>query len=147
LINASGSSGDWVTHGLNYSEDRYSELNQINDANIDSLGLVWTLPLGNRRGIEATPLVVDGIMYLTGPWSKVYAVDTGTGQMIWDYNPEVPGYYGPKACCDMDWRFYTVPGNPAEPFESPAMEAAVETWTGEWWKYGGGGHCLGCHGF
>lgn len=139
MINASGSSGDWVTHGLNYSEDRYSELNQINDANIDSLGLVWTLPLGNRRGIEATPLVVDGIMYLTGPWSKVYAVDTGTGQMIWDYNPEVPGYYGPKACCDMDWRFYTVPGNPAEPFESPAMEAAVETWTGEWWKYGGGG--------
>src|SRR5215469_9218347 len=37
------------------------------------------------------------------------------------------------------WRFYTVPGDPSKPFESPAMEKAAKTWTGEWWKYGGGG--------
>lgn len=221
LINASGASGDWITHGLKYSEDRFSELTQINAGNIDSLGLQWTLELGTRRGIEATPLVVDGIMYLTGPWSKVYAVDTRTGTMIWDYNPQVPGRFGSKACCDvvnrgvalyqgnvfvgtidgrlisldaatgepnwevytvdttkyytitgaprvvkgrviignggaeygvrgyisaydantgeLDWRFYTVPGNPAKPFENPALENAAQTWNGEWWKYGGGG--------
>ena len=221
LVVASGSSGDWITHGLNYSEDRFSELMQINQNNVDSLGLAWTLELGTRRGIEATPLVVDGIMFLSGPWSKVYAVDTRTGKLVWDYNPEVPGHFGPKACCDvvnrgvalyqgsvflgtidgrlisldaatgvpnwqvhtvdttkfytitgaprvvkgkviignggaeygvrgyvsaydaltgeMDWRFYTVPGDPSKPFESPAMKVAAETWSGEWWKYGGGG--------
>jgi quinohemoprotein ethanol dehydrogenase len=160
-------------------------------------------------------------MYLTGPWSKVYAVDTRTGTLLWDYDPQVPGHFGSKACCDvvnrgvaiyegnvfagtidgrlisldastgmlnwqtytvdttkfytitgaprvvkgkviignggaeygvrgyvsgynantgdMEWRFHTVPGDPMEPFESPAMEAAAKTWTGEWWKYGGGG--------
>jgi len=221
LVQADGATGDWITHGLNYSEDRYSQLSQINLGNIDSLGLVWTVELGTRRGIEATPLVVDGIMYLTGPWSKLYAVNTRTGKLIWEYNPQVPGRFGPKACCDvvnrgaalyqgdvfigtidgrlisvdaatgapnwevytvdttnyytitgaprivkgkviignggaeygvrgyisaydattgeLSWRFYTVPGDPAEPAENTAMEKALETWNGEWWKYGGGG--------
>lgn len=221
LRQVSNTSGDWITYGLNYSEDRFSGLQQVNKDNIDSLGLMWSLDIGSKRGIEATPLVVDGIMYLTGPWSKVYAVDARKGQLLWTYDPKVPGYYGAKACCDvvnrglalyqghvfsgtidgrlislnavtgeldwevqtvdttkyytitgaprvvngkviignggaeygvrgyvsaydaqtgeMAWRFYTVPGDPSKPFESPAMEAAAKTWTGEWWKYGGGG--------
>ena len=101
LINADETPGDWLSHGRNYSEDRFSRLDQINKSNIDSLGLVWSLILGTKRGIEATPLVVDGIMFLTGPWSLVYAVDALDGALIWTYDPKVPGRYGEKACCDV----------------------------------------------
>ncbi|MFC2125832.1 PQQ-dependent dehydrogenase, methanol/ethanol family [Bacteroidota bacterium] len=93
--------GDWMSHGKNYYEDRFSPLDQISKTNIDSLGLAWSLTLGTKRGIEATPLVVDGIMFLTGPWSIVYAVDARTGEKLWTYYPQVPGKYGEKACCDV----------------------------------------------
>ena len=76
-------------------------MQQINPSNIDSLGLAWSLVLGSRRGVEATPLVVDGIMFLTGSWSIVYAVDSRTGTLIWTYDPQVPGKFGEKACCDV----------------------------------------------
>lgn len=102
LINADSSPGDWLSYGRNYAEDRYSALEQINKDNIKNLGLAWSLNLGTTvNGIETTPVVVDGIMYLTGPWSKVYAVNAVTGQMIWAYDPQVPGYYGQKPCCDV----------------------------------------------
>jgi PQQ-dependent dehydrogenase (methanol/ethanol family) len=173
------------------------------------------------RGFEATPIVVDGRMYVSGPWSLVWALDAGTGEMLWSHDPEVPRETGQKACCDvvnrgvavyrgkvyvgtldgrlqaldaetgklvwstvtvdqsqpytitgaprvakgkvfigngggeygvrgylsaydaetgeLAWRFHTVPGNPADGFENAAMEMAAETWTGEWWQYGGGG--------
>src|SRR4051812_45164953 len=74
LINADKTSGDWLSYGRNYAEDRYSTLEQINKNNIKNLGLAWSLNLGTDRGIETTPLVMDGIMYLTGTWSKVFAV-------------------------------------------------------------------------
>ena len=93
--------GDWLTHGRNYYEDRFSPLEEINKSNIQNLGLAWSLNLGTKRGIEATPLVADGIMFLTGPWSIVYAVDARDGNLIWKYNPLVPGEYGEKACCDV----------------------------------------------
>lgn len=216
-----GSDGNWSLHGLNYSETRFSPLNQITTSNINKLGLDWSLNLGLKRGIEATPIVKDGIMYLTGPWSIVYAVNLRTHEIIWEYDPEVPKSSGEKGCCDVvnrgialydnkvyvgsfdgrlialesktgkkiwevltvdqskpytitgaprvingnviignggaefgvrgyftaydaqtgkqKWRFYTVPGNPSEPFENKAMEDAAKTWTGEWWNYGGGG--------
>jgi quinohemoprotein ethanol dehydrogenase len=212
---------EWLTYGGNYEEDRYSSLEQINKSTIDSLGLVWSINLGTTRGMEASPLVVDGIMYLTGPWSMVYAVDVRKGEVIWTFDPEVPKEYGEKGCCgvvnrgvalykgkvflgafdgrlialdaatgeiewevltvdqskgytitgapriikgnvlignggaeygvrgyitaydalsgEQQWRFYTVPGNPKDGFESKAMEDAAATWTGEWWKFGGGG--------
>ena len=90
---------DWMTYGGNYQEDRYSSLNQINKSTIDSLGLVWSINLGTTRGLEATPLVVDGIMYLTGTWSMVYAIDVRKGEVIWTFDPEVPRAYGEKGCC------------------------------------------------
>lgn len=221
LIRADTHEGDWLTYGRNYREDRYSPLNQITRTSVDSLGLAWSINLGTTRGIEATPLVVDGIMYISGPWSLVYAIDVRKGALLWTFDPKVPREYGEKACCDVVnrgvalykghvyvgsldgrliavnagtgekvwevrtadkdkaytitgaprvvggkviignggadygvrgyvtaydaltgeqlWRFFTVPGNPAEGFESPAMEAAAKTWTGEWWKFGGGG--------
>ena len=94
LANVEQAPGDWLTYGRNYSEDRFSPLDQITTTNVDSLGLAWSLILGTKRGIETTPLVVDGILFLSGPWSLVYAVDARTGKMLWKYDPEVPGKYG-----------------------------------------------------
>ena len=92
---------NWVTYGGNYAEDRYSILTQINKDNVNRLQLKWVLNLGTKRGIEATPLVADGIMFLTSTWSKVHAIDTRTGTLIWTFDPEVPKYYGEKLCCDV----------------------------------------------
>jgi quinohemoprotein ethanol dehydrogenase len=101
LIHAGEDSMNWISYGRNYSEDRYSPLMQINKGNVDRLGLAWDIDLGFKRGFEATPIVVDGIMYVTGAWSKVFAIDTRTGKVIWAYDPEVPGKFGQKACCDV----------------------------------------------
>jgi PQQ-dependent dehydrogenase (methanol/ethanol family) len=213
--------GNWLTHGRTYSEQRFSPLRQINAENVDELGLAWFFDLDTDRGQETTPIVVDGVMYISTAWSKVKALDAATGQLMWEYDPKVPGRKAVEVCCDVVnrgvavwkgrvyvgtldgrliavnastgvpdwevqttdpdkpysitgaprvfndkvvignggaefgvrgyvtayntetgdelWRFYTVPGNPADGFESADMESAAETWTGEWWKYGGGG--------
>jgi quinohemoprotein ethanol dehydrogenase len=221
LLEADREPENWMTWGRTYTEQRFSPLDQINDANVDELGLAWYFDLETDRAIEGTPLVIDGIMYLTSAWNLTYALDAATGEPIWSYDPEVPRDWGGNACCgvgsrglaawegkifiatldgrlialdaasgepiwstqtfdkrypytitgaprvfdgrvlignggaelgvrgyasayDADtgellWRFYTVPGNPADGFESPALEMAAETWHGEWWKWGGGG--------
>ena len=213
--------GEWLVHGRTNSEQRFSPLTQIDRANVRTLGLAWSFDLGSTRGVEATPIVVGGVMYLTGDWSKVFALDAATGKLLWKYDPLVPGEWARWACCDVvnrgvavwegsvfvgtldgrlvsldaatgavnwevltidrarpytitgaprvvkgkvvignggselgvrgyvtaydaktgaqAWRFYTVPGDPSQPFENPALEAAAKTWTGEWWKVGGGG--------
>ncbi|MBT8048675.1 MAG: PQQ-dependent dehydrogenase, methanol/ethanol family [Xanthomonadales bacterium] len=213
--------GNWLSHGRSYDEQRFSPLQQINAGNAEDLGLDWYYQFDTKRGLEATPIVVDGMMFTSGAWSRVYALDAKSGELLWEYDPEVPPEWAVHACCDvvnrgvalwqgsvfvgtldgrlvslnaktgtvnwtvqttvrskpytitgaprvvkgkviignggaeygvrgyvsaydaetgaMAWRFYTVPGNPAEPFESEAMERAAETWTGEWWNYGGGG--------
>ena len=224
LLAADKNSNDWITHGLDYAETRFSRLDQITTGNVNELGLAWSFELGTRRGIEATPIVVDGFMFFTGPWSVVYAFDARTGQKIWEWDPAVDkAVYGDRACCDvvnrgvavykgrlyvgvldgrlaaldaatgkpvwqqltvdqqksytitgaprvyqgkviignggaeygvrgyvsaydaetgaLAWRIYTIPGDPAKGFESPAIATAAKTWTGEWWKLGGGGTC------
>ncbi len=92
---------DWLSYGLDYSESRYSKLNQINTENVKSLGLQWTYNLESLRGVEATPLIVDGIMYVSASWSVVHALDVRTGKRIWTYDPEVPRQGGYKGCCDV----------------------------------------------
>jgi PQQ-dependent dehydrogenase (methanol/ethanol family) len=221
LRNAERRAGDWLTHGRTYSEARFSPLSQINAANVKGLGLAWAFDTETTRGLEATPLVVDGRMYTTGSWSVVFAIDARTGKQLWKWDPQVPRSYGPRACCDvvnrgvafyrgrvyvgtldgrlaaldagtgkvvwqvttvdqqqpytitgaprvvkgkivigngggeygvrgyvsaydagtgkLVWRFYTVPGDPSKPFESKSLEQAARTWSGEWWKMGGGG--------
>lgn len=211
----------WMTHGRTYSEQRFSPLNEITESNVGELGLAWSVDLETSRGVEATPIVVDGVMYTTSAWSILYAVDAKTGALLWKFDPEVPREWGVNACCDvvnrgaavwqgkvfigtidgrlialdaengavlwstntidrgqpytitgaprvikgkvlignggaeygvrgyisayhaetgdLDWRFYTVPGNPADGFENTSMETAAATWSGEWWKLGGGG--------
>ena len=221
LRGAEARAGEWITHGRNYAETRFSPLKQIDAANVRQLGLAWSFDTQTDRGLEATPIVVDGVMYTTGSWSIVYALDARTGKQLWKWDPQVPHRYGARACCDvvnrgvavykgrvyvgvldgrlaaldattgrvvwsvttvdqtkaytitgaprvvkgkviigngggeygvrgyvsaydamtgkLAWRFYTVPGDPSKPFESPAMEKAARTWKGEWWKMGGGG--------
>jgi quinohemoprotein ethanol dehydrogenase len=212
---------DWALHGNDWGEQRHSILDQVNRKNVHELGLSWFFDMYTQRGVEATPLVVDGVMYVTSSWSMVYALNAKTGELKWFHDPKVDRAFMAKGCCGvvnrgvayhegkiyvgtydgrlvaldadngemvwdvqttdrdksytisgapriakdkiiignggaelgvrgyvsaydaadgaMAWRFYTVPGNPADGFENPLMEKIVKTWNGEWWKWGGGG--------
>jgi quinohemoprotein ethanol dehydrogenase len=212
---------EWVTYGRDYSETHFSPLRQINSENVGRLGLAWSWETGTEGGIESTPLISNGVLYGTGPWSVVFALDARTGKEKWRYDPDVPRVNGPRTCCGpmnrgvaiyhgkvyvgaLDgrlialnaetgkvewsvqttdpkedhsitgaprvikgkviignggaefaargfvtaydantgkqvWRFYVIPGDPSKPFENPELKKAATTWTGEWWKYGGGG--------
>lgn len=94
-------SKDWPTYGLDYAETRFSKLDQINASNVKDIGLMWTYSLESTRGVEATPLVVDGIMYVSAPWSVVHAVDTRTGKRLWTFDPQVDREKGYRGCCDV----------------------------------------------
>jgi quinohemoprotein ethanol dehydrogenase len=94
-------SNDWPTIGLDYAETRFSKLREITADNVKKLGLVWSYPLESSRGVEATPVVVDGIMYQTASWSVVHAIDARTGKRLWVYDPKVDKEKGYKGCCDV----------------------------------------------
>ncbi len=220
LLAADKEPGNWMSHGRTYGEQRFSPLDKVNTSNVGKLGLAWNFELSTNRGVETTPIVVDGVMYVTSSWSLVYALDAKTGALKWKFDPQVPRQVGFHACCDvvnrgvavwkgrvyvaaldgrlialdakdghvvwstvtvdqskpyaitmaprvvkgkviignsgseygvrgyvsaydadsgkLIWRFYTVPGDPSKPFENKAMEMAAKTWSGQWWKYGGG---------
>jgi len=212
----------WRVHGLDSAETRFSALSDIDTANIDELGLDWYFDYPTQRGLEATPLVIDGVIYTTASWSMVFAHDARSGELLWFHDPQVPRDWAVHLCCDVVnrgvayqdgtvisgtldgrlialdadsgeplwqvqttdpdkpysitgaprivkdriiignggsemgvrgyvsayavtdgellWRFHTVPGNPADGFESEAMRAAAKTWGGgAWWEIGGGG--------
>ena len=101
LINAADDPANWITHGGTYAEQRFSPLDQINRENVSGLGLAWFADMDTARGQEATPLVMDGKLYVTSAWSKVFAFDAATGKALWSYDPQVPGETGVKACCDV----------------------------------------------
>ncbi|PWL26833.1 MAG: PQQ-dependent dehydrogenase, methanol/ethanol family [Altererythrobacter sp. XM-24bin4] len=101
LLNAGDDGANWITYGRTYDEQRFSPLDQINTANVEELGLAWFADMDTARGQEATPLVIDGKLYLTTAWSKVKAYDGVTGALLWEYDPEVPGETAVKACCDV----------------------------------------------
>ncbi|WP_018313597.1 PQQ-dependent dehydrogenase, methanol/ethanol family [Cupriavidus sp. UYPR2.512] len=102
FISANASTArDWPSHGLDYAETRFSRLRQIDAANVRDLGLVWTYNLESTRGVEATPLVVDGVMYVTASWSVVHAVDARTGKRLWTFDPKVDRSLGYRGCCDV----------------------------------------------
>ena len=92
---------DWPLHGHDTFEQRQSPLTQINSETVKNLGLVWSMETGTRRGLEASPIVIDGMMYTTGSWSKVFAVDAASGRLRWQFDPEVPKAWGANACCDV----------------------------------------------
>ena len=220
LFAADDDPGQWMSVGRTYDEQRFSPLDQINDRTVSRLGLTWFADIATERGMEASPLVIDGVLYNVQPWNIVTAYDGKTGRVLWSYDPNVPLKYGRMACCDivsrglaawqgkiyvatldgrlialdaatgkpvwskltvdnsknytitgaprvfggkvlignggaelgvrgyvsaydaetgeLEWRWHTVPGNPADGFENEAMRMAAATWTGEWWKGGGG---------
>lgn len=92
---------EWISHGRTYSEQRFSPLSKINSDNVDQLGLDWYFDLGVGRAIEATPLVHDGIMYVTASWNLVYALDARTGEKIWEFDPEIDRARAAYGCCDV----------------------------------------------
>ncbi len=220
LVHANSEPGEWMSVGRTYDEQRFSPLRQINRGNVSRLGLAWYADFDSNRGQEASPLEIDGVLYLSTAWSKVEALDAKTGKRLWEYDPKVPGEFAGRGCCDvvnrgvaawrgriyvssydgrlialdaktgaviwqvltvdhdrpytstgaprivkgrvlignaggelgvrgylsaydaetgkLDWRFYTVPGNPAKGFESPILRKAAATWHGDWWTVGGG---------
>jgi PQQ-dependent dehydrogenase (methanol/ethanol family) len=221
LANADADADNWLTTGRTYKEQRHSPQTQINEETVDRLGLAWWADMGTIRGLEATPLVVDGKIFVTGSWSVMYAFDAATGEHLWTHDPQVNRAHARYVCCDvvnrgpafykgkvyagtidgrmvsvtaetgelvwetqttplgaayaitgapriadgrilignggaeygvrgyvsaydaetgeLDWRVYTVPGDPAEGHENEWMAEAAKTWSGDWWQAGGGG--------
>lgn len=221
LSDAGNDPDNWMSNGRTYAEERFSPLKQIDDSNVKGLGLAWYFESDSNVGTEATPLVVDGVMYTTSTWNILHAINAASGEEIWRYDPKLPRHRIRYTCCgpanrgaalwkgrvyfgtidgrliavdaatgelawevqttdplkpysitgaprvvkdkviignsgaefgvrgyvtaydaatgEESWRFYIVPGNPADGFESPAMEMAAKTWNGEWWIGGGGG--------
>ena len=93
-------SGEWSTHGRGPKEQRFFESQVINVSNVSELGLDWFYEFDTDRGQEATPLMVNGLLYVTTSWSKLYAFDAATGALIWSHDPEVPPETLSIACCD-----------------------------------------------
>jgi quinohemoprotein ethanol dehydrogenase len=221
LTYANSEPGEWMAVGRTHDEERFSPLTQINADNVAKLGLAWYADFDTNRGQEATPLAIDGVLYVSTAWSKVRAYEARTGRLIWAFDPKVRGEFAGRGCCDvvnrglaawhgkiyvaaydgrlialdaksgrvlwsvltldhdkpvtstgaprivkgriiignaggefgvrgyvsaydaetgkLDWRFYTVPGNPANGFEQPILKTAAKTWNGNWWRFGGGG--------
>ena len=101
LTNADTEPGNWMAAGRDYWEQRFSPLDQINTENVDQLGLMWSADLDTSRGQEATPVIVDGALYITTAWSMVKAFDAKTGSLLWEYDPQVDRARGVDACCDV----------------------------------------------
>ncbi len=101
VLAADAEPGNWLAHGRTYGEQRFSLLDAINTENVANLELAWYADTDTTRGLEASPIVVDGVMFTTGSWSLVYAHDAKTGEELWRYDPQVPREWGAKACCDV----------------------------------------------
>jgi quinohemoprotein ethanol dehydrogenase len=100
LKTADQDKGNWLMYGRTYNDQRFSPLDQVNPQTVSKLGLVWSRELGTTRGLEATPLVHDGVMFTTSTWSVVYAMDAKTGAVKWKYDPKVPRDRAYFVCCD-----------------------------------------------
>lgn len=115
LLKADSDAGDWLTHHKDYSAHRFSSLSQINKDNVKNLHVAWTLQLGgvegggiwSHGGLEGTPIVQDGYMYVTDGWGSVYKIDThhGEGKLLWKMDPKTDhDWAGAVACCGVDNR-------------------------------------------
>jgi quinohemoprotein ethanol dehydrogenase len=89
ILKEATSGANWFLKGGSFDGAHYSPLSQITDDNVDSLGLAWSTNLPTTDGIATTPIVVDGVIYLSGAYSVVYAVDASNGAVLWSYDPEV----------------------------------------------------------
>ena len=101
IIEANLEPENWMSHGRTYDEQRFSPLNQINPEKIKDLGIAWHFTTDTNRGHEASPIVIDGVMFISSAWSMVYALDATSGELLWKYDPKVPKEWGHNACCDV----------------------------------------------
>ena len=92
---------NWFTLGRDEDQTYFSPLSTINEGNVDRLGFSWSYDLGTARGQEATPIVVDGIMYTSGTWGFVYAVEAATGKQVWKFDPQADPRAARNPCCDL----------------------------------------------
>src|SRR5690606_35576484 len=100
LAAAGSEPGSWLSDGRTYSAQRYSPLTQIHAGNVDQLGIAWYDDYDTYRGIEATPLFADGVLYNILAWNIAIAYDARTGERLWTFDPEVPREMGRYACCE-----------------------------------------------
>jgi len=100
-ISAQGQPEDtWLAYGRTYGAQRFSPLKQINTGNVSRIGEAWEADLESPRfGIEATPLEVGGVLYVTSSYSRVFAFDARTGKRLWFFDPHVPPDWLPNGCC------------------------------------------------
>jgi quinohemoprotein ethanol dehydrogenase len=221
VLSEASTGGNWLVKGGSFDQQQFSSLKQINDKNVKELGLAWWREIDSPMGLASEPIVVDGVIYLSAPESRVYAIEGSSGRILWVFRPRVQmgistqnsyavrvnrgvavwegkvyvstgdcrllaidaasgkqlwdsqicdpaqtgstgaprvakgkifiGYNGSDdqirgslVAFDAEsgkevWRFWTVPGDPAKGFETPALEMAAKTWKGkEWWWHGGG---------
>src|SRR5215813_13820989 len=101
MLTGAAADENWSLHGGTKTGQRFSSLEQIDEHTVSRLGLVWSRELGTTRGLEATPIVEDGVIYTTGSWSMVFAFEARTGQMKWTYDPKVPRERAYFLCCDV----------------------------------------------
>ena len=100
VAHADDEPGEWLLEGRDSGGSYYSPLDQIDASNVQRLGFAWDYALGTHRGLEATPLVVDGVMYTAGNFGRVYSLDAASGRLRWMYDPHVDGAWARYACCD-----------------------------------------------
>jgi alcohol dehydrogenase (cytochrome c) len=100
---------NWLTYSGNYAGWRYSPLSQINAGNVEHLAVQWVFQTGTAGSFQATPLVVDGIMYLTGSRNVAWALDARTGRVLWRYQRPLPEKI--PLCCGPQNRGFAVLGN------------------------------------
>ena len=95
LLAAQDNNANWLMYGHTYNSQRYSSLEQIDRENVGKLIPIWSFQTGVLDGFECTPLVIDGIMYITTPWNHAYAIDCLTGSQLWHYQKSLPDNLAP----------------------------------------------------
>jgi PQQ-dependent dehydrogenase (methanol/ethanol family) len=101
VATAAGADSNWPVHGGTPNGQGFSPLRLIDDRTVSRLGLAWSRELGTSRGLEATPIVENGVLYTTGSWSVVFALDARTGETKWTYDPKVRREWAYFYCCDV----------------------------------------------
>jgi len=100
LANSAAEPDQWLMPGRDQHGTYYSPLTDITPDNVGKLGFAWDYDTHSTRGLEATPLVIDGVMYTSGNFGRVYALDAATGKGLWTYDPHIDGQWSRYACCD-----------------------------------------------
>ena len=111
MLNADEHPGQWASYSRTWDEQRYSPLDQINDQNAHRLGLAWFDDLDTYRGVQATPLVIDGVLYNETIFNVVTAYNAKTGEKLWVYDPKVGKEWAGLACCGPSSRGLAAWGN------------------------------------